>query len=863
MRLKPSLSFWAPYIGPKTRKNNFLFNTEYRKLSTNTKEPECECRELTEERLLNTVMEGNLKDVKDTAEMIGISTKGSKLDIVNRIKRSIQCESGQFNKIFKKMFGCSGGWLTLSCKHGIIYAVKFLLRSESPRDYIDILRSLKYRPNILINDMAHMVANFGNRRHPGLFAPYAGRAAEATHENIELAVNNSLQVSIPWLESHGLSKTPQNGNDVHPVTGSDSHLALFDRLHESNIKREVESLRRIACVKELFGKINSEAAEQLHGVYDLNMHFLNQMHPLTHIFMFRSLIDLNNENANFNRVLNIENATGLKVQFDTFGRMTVSSDPSKLVNSRSKEETLSVMTDCSPFEYRMSSLTSPNEMHSPSLSIISQLDHKLEQCEDDSELSPVKNLSPGVCGTKPYHGESPPTKYDWDGMSEVFSPCREDGESLDEPLTNLVETDGESSKIIDPWLPSLGLDCMHKEQIKQCLPISVEVINAAMGILQSTQDSKSTGFQKIEGNCNFRGDGSPFIQIVPLTALTETWVHWGTLSNIFSPNGHVTLYDCARRLHYRSATREIRYGLVIEEYAAKLRSLPISELVIDVADTKTVGKNADSGVAAICYAFALVKGADPQKINFNYKVLRKQLVVALENSSFDTFTICLDGTPKSHRGPLYTIEVPLFCNCKMPDNGSPMIACDSCNEWFHVECVQAVIKRQNKWFCENCTAVGSETESQHAPLNKKRKEMAMSKGSKRKKGKRKPICLKPVESPCEKKVAVDVNLKSLNKFLLASLKNGSIAEKLAMFRNTKLPVYAENMNLVLKEDITLIEILASHGEGYEEAAEMISLFLNQNYGKELKINKSDCDMLIIVTAKILKDFLREEGHAFP
>ena len=105
---------------------------------------------------------------------------------------------------------------------------------------------------------------------------------------------------------------------------------------------------------------------------------------------------------------------------------------------------------------------------------------------------------------------------------------------------------------------------VHKEQIKQCLPISVEVINAAMGILQSTEVSKSTGFQKIEGNCNFRGDGSPFIQIVPLTALTETWVHWGTLSNIFSPNGHVTLYDCARRLHYRSATREIRYGLVIE-----------------------------------------------------------------------------------------------------------------------------------------------------------------------------------------------------------------------------------------------------------------------------------------------------------
>ena len=77
--------------------------------------------------------------------------------------------------------------------------------------------------------MAHMVANSGNRGHPGLFVPYAGKAPEAKYENIKLAVNNSLQVSIPWLESHGLYKTPQNGNDVHPVTGSDSHLALFNR----------------------------------------------------------------------------------------------------------------------------------------------------------------------------------------------------------------------------------------------------------------------------------------------------------------------------------------------------------------------------------------------------------------------------------------------------------------------------------------------------------------------------------------------------------------------------------------------------------------------------------------------------------
>ena len=108
------------------------------------------------------MFESTSKEVRLLAKKLGVAAKGSKLDIINRIKTGLGKNNIKFNKIFRKMFGFSGGWLTVACQHGIIYAIKFLLRSESPRDYLDILRGLRHRPNIFINDMAHIVSAFAN-----------------------------------------------------------------------------------------------------------------------------------------------------------------------------------------------------------------------------------------------------------------------------------------------------------------------------------------------------------------------------------------------------------------------------------------------------------------------------------------------------------------------------------------------------------------------------------------------------------------------------------------------------------------------------------------------------------------------------
>ena len=57
------------------------------------------------------------------------------------------------------MWGHSGRWLSFSCPHGVVYYPKFLLRSESSRNYVDGLLSTEHLPNITDIDMAHIVAN--------------------------------------------------------------------------------------------------------------------------------------------------------------------------------------------------------------------------------------------------------------------------------------------------------------------------------------------------------------------------------------------------------------------------------------------------------------------------------------------------------------------------------------------------------------------------------------------------------------------------------------------------------------------------------------------------------------------------------
>lgn len=44
--------------------------------------------------------------------------------------------------------------------------------------------------------------------------------------------------------------------------------------------------------------------------------------------------------------------------------------------------------------------------------------------------------------------------------------------------------------------------------------------------------------------------------------------------------------------------------------------------------------------------------------------------------------------------------------CAKPDDGSPMIGCDQCDDWYHWECVGITVppSEEEQWFCVRCIA---------------------------------------------------------------------------------------------------------------------------------------------------------------
>ena len=104
-----------------------------------------------------------------------------------------------------------------------------------------------------------------------MFSPFEGMVAEPTEENVTAAKEEKLNISLPWLVDETEAPVPPRSAqsaDVHPVTGSNHHLCLFDRFHEGNVKREEEVLRRLDNVEQLKGRLNSQKDEKLHTRYN-------------------------------------------------------------------------------------------------------------------------------------------------------------------------------------------------------------------------------------------------------------------------------------------------------------------------------------------------------------------------------------------------------------------------------------------------------------------------------------------------------------------------------------------------------------------------------------------------------------------
>ena len=85
----------------------------------------------------------------------------------------------------------------------------------------------------------------------------------------------------------------------------------------------------------------------------------------------------------------------------------------------------------------------------------------------------------------------------------------------------------------------------------------------------------------------------------------------------------------------------------------------------------------------------ICNGQSPNKgLNYNTKVMRKDLVGCLEDKVFRHFPASKRGVKqKTKRSEVLKV----YCTCHLPEGGERMIACDNCGEWYRESCLNSVI----------------------------------------------------------------------------------------------------------------------------------------------------------------------------
>lgn len=271
-------------------------------------------------RLTDEILKLKMEAGRSLCKECGIDSKGSRMDLVMRLRKEMQDRS-TYDKVFSKVWGASGGWAVVTCPCAVVYGVKFNLRAESPRDFADLLLSMKHFPSVTLSDFARGLATHTNIREPQSlpFSPHEGRLMDATEENIRLASAGHAKVSLPWLAT----KKPVPDEGGHPLTGSSEHYALYDRFHEANTKDKKDVLRKIELVPQLCGWVNSQCAEQLFGGMRKNNHFLNMMTPSSHIFLMRNILHHYNNRRNAKRIDDMKKTlgSGLEIQLNSNGQI--------------------------------------------------------------------------------------------------------------------------------------------------------------------------------------------------------------------------------------------------------------------------------------------------------------------------------------------------------------------------------------------------------------------------------------------------------------------------------------------------------------------------------------------------------------
>ena len=185
---------------------------------------------------------------------------------------------------------------------------------------------------------------------------------------------------------------------------------------------------------------------------------------------------------------------------------------------------------------------------------------------------------------------------------------------------------------------------------------------------------------------------SQFVQI-----LHNGELHWVVASDIHSSkSASVELYDSLYTTVSMPIKMQISAVMMVQQ----------KRLEISVQNFQRQKGGVDCGVFAIAAATDLCYGQDPCTKFYMQDKMRPHLLDCVEKGKMTPFPASVSAVDERTKRK---IQVPVWCICRLPDNGEEKMAqCCSCKNWYHKTCQsipKAVFQSGNalkKWECREC-----------------------------------------------------------------------------------------------------------------------------------------------------------------
>ena len=173
--------------------------------------------------------------------------------------------------------------------------------------------------------------------------------------------------------------------------------------------------------------------------------------------------------------------------------------------------------------------------------------------------------------------------------------------------------------------------------------------------------------------------------------------HWILLSTIGCSEGEVEVYN----------SLQLSPNLDTQTVIARYLKSQLHAVRIRVANVALQKGSSDCGLYVIAMMTSLAYNEDPTTRLYSQQELRVHLQQCFERGTLEPFPASRTRRVKDRIAKEITCLI--YCKCRLPEteDGSKMVQCERCQEWYHLKCLNSKLSMSqlestDEWYCADC-----------------------------------------------------------------------------------------------------------------------------------------------------------------